>query len=239
MKRIAIFSDIHGNLQALQSILKDIDNEKIDKTICLGDVIGIGPNPKETLQLIKKNNIELLLGNHEIYFLNQLKNNEILEAELNHIEHHKWISSQLENEDMKFLKKCSLYKIIKNGKKNIKLSHFLLKDNLKNEKYPFLEVDLRKKENINDSRIKSDADYNLFGHIHKKQFFEKDNKFYYCIGSSGCVKDNNTYYDIITVGDNKFSIDTKNVQFDRKKFNEIIKEKDYPEKNEIYNKFFC
>ena len=70
--RIAVFSDIHGNLEALKEILKDIEKENIDDIICLGDVIGLGPNSSECLDLIIKNNIKLVLGNHELYYL--LKN---------------------------------------------------------------------------------------------------------------------------------------------------------------------
>ena len=57
--KIAIFSDIHGNLQALESIIKDIKEKRIDNVYCLGDVIGIGPNPKECLDLIINNNIKI------------------------------------------------------------------------------------------------------------------------------------------------------------------------------------
>lgn len=78
MKKIAVFSDIHGNLQA---ILEDIKKEPIDSIICLGDVIGIGPNSKETLQLIEENKIEMILENHEIYFLNNFKKMKFLKLE--------------------------------------------------------------------------------------------------------------------------------------------------------------
>ncbi len=50
--RIAIFSDIHENKEALKSIIDDINNNNIDEIICLGDTIGIGPNPKECMDMI-------------------------------------------------------------------------------------------------------------------------------------------------------------------------------------------
>ena len=65
MSRIAVFSDIHGNREALTSILNDIKKENIDKIIYLGDVIGIGPKPKECLEIILNSNIETVTGNHE------------------------------------------------------------------------------------------------------------------------------------------------------------------------------
>ena len=56
--RIAVFSDIHGNREALASIIEDIKKEKINEVICLGDTIGIGPNPSECLDLLIENNID-------------------------------------------------------------------------------------------------------------------------------------------------------------------------------------
>ena len=66
-KRIALITDIHGNLEALESILEDIKVQEIDEIICLGDTIDIGPNSKECVDLLIENNIKSVLGNHEIY----------------------------------------------------------------------------------------------------------------------------------------------------------------------------
>lgn len=69
MRRIAVIADIHGNLEALRSILEDIKVQEINEIICLGDTIGIGPNSKECIDLLIENNIKLVLGEHEIYLL--------------------------------------------------------------------------------------------------------------------------------------------------------------------------
>ena len=50
--RIAVISDIHGNLYALREVLEDIDNQNIDSIICLGDLVGYGPHPNEIIALI-------------------------------------------------------------------------------------------------------------------------------------------------------------------------------------------
>ena len=60
----AIISDIHSNLEALQAVLKDIEARGVTDIVCLGDVVGYGPNPKECVDLA--HNFRLtLLGNHE------------------------------------------------------------------------------------------------------------------------------------------------------------------------------
>jgi diadenosine tetraphosphatase ApaH/serine/threonine PP2A family protein phosphatase len=61
----AIISDIHGNLDALQTVLSDIDRRGIQRIICLGDVIGYGPEPRECLDLIAKRAEFCLCGNHD------------------------------------------------------------------------------------------------------------------------------------------------------------------------------
>lgn len=60
----AIISDIHGNLEALQSVLADIESKGITEIYCLGDIVGYGPNPNECIDLIMPCNI-CLLGNHD------------------------------------------------------------------------------------------------------------------------------------------------------------------------------
>ncbi len=62
--RTAIISDIHGNLEALQAVLKDIESQHCQRVICLGDVVGYGPNPCECLDIVSKLD-GCVLGNHD------------------------------------------------------------------------------------------------------------------------------------------------------------------------------
>lgn len=63
MKR-AIISDIHGNLEALQSVLKDAESEGAEEIYCLGDIVGYGPNPCDCLDLVM-GFAACVLGNHD------------------------------------------------------------------------------------------------------------------------------------------------------------------------------
>ncbi|MEI8140541.1 MAG: metallophosphoesterase [bacterium] len=66
--RIAIISDVHGNLPALEAVLKDIGH--VDQIICLGDVVNYGPWSNECVDLLSEiDNCFLLQGNHERCFL--------------------------------------------------------------------------------------------------------------------------------------------------------------------------
>ena len=63
--KLAIISDIHGNLEALSAVLEDIDQQKVDALYCLGDVVGYGPNPCECLSLVRQRCQKVILGNHD------------------------------------------------------------------------------------------------------------------------------------------------------------------------------
>jgi len=61
----AIVSDIHSNLEALTTVLADIEERGIRTIYCLGDVVGYGPNPRECLDLIIERSKWCVLGNHD------------------------------------------------------------------------------------------------------------------------------------------------------------------------------
>jgi len=62
--RYAILSDIHGNLESLQAALALID--PADEVLCLGDVVGYGPNPNECVELMRTRASTMVLGNHDV-----------------------------------------------------------------------------------------------------------------------------------------------------------------------------
>jgi len=63
--RTALISDIHGNLQALMAVLKDISRRRIDRIICLGDVVGYGAEPNACLAEVRRRAKKILAGNHD------------------------------------------------------------------------------------------------------------------------------------------------------------------------------
>jgi len=63
--RIAIFSDIHGNLEALSAVLKYLEEEGITNYICGGDVVGYGANPNECVDMVAALDCPVVMGNHD------------------------------------------------------------------------------------------------------------------------------------------------------------------------------
>lgn len=68
MSKVAIISDIHANIEALTAVLADIETANAQSIVCLGDVIGYGPDPIACLRTIKDYDVTLM-GNHEYALL--------------------------------------------------------------------------------------------------------------------------------------------------------------------------
>jgi predicted phosphodiesterase len=70
--RIAVFSDVHGNLEALEAFLERIREQDVDRICCLGDLVGYGPNPNECVEMVRSlPGINVVLGNHDWAMNNQ------------------------------------------------------------------------------------------------------------------------------------------------------------------------
>ena len=67
MTRIAFISDIHANIDALDSALAHADKVGVDAIICLGDIVGYGPAPEQCIARIREREIPCVIGNHDEY----------------------------------------------------------------------------------------------------------------------------------------------------------------------------
>ena len=62
---LAIFSDVHSNLEALQAVLAEMESLGLTRRICLGDIVGYGANPAECLELVRSLGCPIVKGNHD------------------------------------------------------------------------------------------------------------------------------------------------------------------------------
>ena len=63
--RIALFSDIHANLPALEAFFRDVETRRVDQLYCLGDLVGYNIWPNEVINEIRKRNIPTIAGNYD------------------------------------------------------------------------------------------------------------------------------------------------------------------------------
>ena len=64
--RYGIIADIHANLPALEEVLGHLDRERVDRLVCLGDLVGYGPHPDEVVATIAEREIPTVIGNHDL-----------------------------------------------------------------------------------------------------------------------------------------------------------------------------
>lgn len=62
---IAVLSDIHGNLEALQAVIADMQEKNIGQVVCLGDLVGYGPDPESVVSEVRQRGYAAVCGNHE------------------------------------------------------------------------------------------------------------------------------------------------------------------------------
>ncbi|WP_431799994.1 metallophosphoesterase family protein [Halobacillus andaensis] len=94
---IAVISDIHGNIDALEAVLHDIDyNTDISSIYCLGDLIGIGPYTNEVLDSIFfRENIHVVSGNHEEAVLALIQGTPYPTRSEKVRTHHEWVAEYM------------------------------------------------------------------------------------------------------------------------------------------------
>ena len=100
MDKIAIISDIHGNLEALKSVLDDIKERNINRIFCLGDIIAKGTHQQECVDLVKENCDVILRGNCDEYFTSDI---DLLTKTQLEVDRIFWNKNKLNEETRKYL----------------------------------------------------------------------------------------------------------------------------------------
>ena len=76
--KLAIISDIHSNLEALEAVLEDLQDQSVESIYCLGDLVGYAANPNEVIDLLWHNRVKCMIGNHDYACLNQHAMDELI-----------------------------------------------------------------------------------------------------------------------------------------------------------------
>lgn len=120
--RLAVLSDIHGNLEALETVIRHLKSKKIDYWVCPGDIIGYGPFPNECIQLVKDSFKYIIMGNHDKACIDDVNRNisafnpYAYKALL-------WTTRKLTKESKRFLAELPLTETIKIETINLVMFH--------------------------------------------------------------------------------------------------------------------
>jgi len=163
MGMVALISDIHGNLEALEKVLEVVKQEGFEPVYCLGDIVGYGPNPEECLQLVRSHCQEVIVGNHdEIVFtgkdpewFNPLARQAIL-----------WTCEQVSFSGKEFLRQLRVRSVIHTERGNVVLTHGNLLDYFQSYVTNTFEAE------TNFAEI-SKGDIVFIGHTHRPLYFSQ------------------------------------------------------------------
>ncbi|KGK87123.1 serine/threonine protein phosphatase [Desulfosporosinus sp. HMP52] len=173
MERIAIISDIHGNLPALEAVLKDIESKSIRRIFCLGDIAGKGPSPTETVDLIKARTEIVIKGNWDCY-LSEQSGSPVL----------KWHQDRLGIERLDYLRSLPIYKEFYISGKLLRLCHASPND-LFHRVYLTSEINKRLKLFEATPTLNVEADIVGYGDIHSAHIDNFSGKTIFNVGSVG------------------------------------------------------
>ena len=173
MQSIAVISDIHANLPALQAVFGEIDGLGIKRILCCGDVVGYGPHPRECVELLRQRNIPCVLGNHDLYTLQARDNPAVRKAADELWEDAVWAGilhacAELRQEDFDWL--LDLPSFLKLP--GVVIGHAAMHDI---ENWPYLVEDadiLATLEELSARRFS----LGFFGHSHDQEWFTKSPK---------------------------------------------------------------
>jgi diadenosine tetraphosphatase ApaH/serine/threonine PP2A family protein phosphatase len=103
--KIGIYSDIHSNAEAFDAVLEALDGEHVERTLCLGDVVGYGPDPNLCVELVMRNADEILAGNHDHAAIGRLSTFGFNDTAAEAIE---WTKGVLSQTSVEFLSRLPL-----------------------------------------------------------------------------------------------------------------------------------
>jgi len=231
--KIAVISDIHGNLPAFEAVMKDINIKKADKIICLGDILGKGPNVKEVIDICKKECEIVIKGNWDDGFyynyiiLNQEQENKINDKLL-------WYINNIGSEIIEYLGSLPHSTEFYLSGKLIRLFHAHPKNF--NRYFPDSPIEKRLElfDYSNGSIIKKSADVAIYADIHSAYMQIIQNKFLLNVGSVGNPLDITQSSYIMLEGeennnDSSFGVQFIRVPYDIEKAVEMAKESDVPD----------
>ncbi len=169
--KIAVFSDIHGNLAALRGMLAEIRAQKPDETVFLGDIFQRGHEEVECLNLLREEGITCVKGNCELYAAYGVD----IDPDVEYLrEYYDGIRAKLTEEQLRFVRELPLALEKECDGKRILFSHFLFLDS--GAPYPFLPLSSLK-DGTFDRACESEEvrkyDLGVIGHSHRN--FEKGN----------------------------------------------------------------
>lgn len=233
--KIGIFTDVHANLPALSACFEKFSEEGCDEVYHLGDLIGIGPFPKECLELVgKQDNVKLIMGNHDAWYANGLGDPYPPYMNEEEVAHHLWTHNEIGAE---YRDLVANWKFELNVKYSEELQIHFLHYGLNERKtwfYPF----------IHDPNIESldqmfdgiEASHIFYGHQHVASDFQ-GNARYVNLGSAGCYTEAVARVGIMSLENGKVRLAKYAIPYDDRDLFTAFEDRNVPARDFIIKTF--
>lgn len=203
--KIAVISDIHSNLDAFEAVIADLPT--VDITLCLGDIVGYGPQPNEVVEKVRQLDPAVVLsGNHDY---------AISTGEFEGFSAHaalagNWTRKQLRKENLRYLSALSpSSRLVLDGVQT-SLFHASPRDPLSEYIYPGIS-----QSEVDALLEQSDGKLLLLGHTHMPMVYSSMKGILANPGSVGQPRDTipRASYAIVTVSEGQVSVDIRRVAY--------------------------
>jgi len=221
--RVAILSDIHSNIEALNAALVAMDHGGVAEILCLGDIVGYGPFPNECIDLIRTRCQTVVKGNHDSGVLGETPLSHFNEYGREAIE---WTKKQVTQENLRYLKSLPLL----NVRGDATLVHA---SPWKPEQWNYVTIWTEAKKNFKAFK----TTLCLIGHTHVPMVigedfgintFSKGKRFLINVGSVGQPRDGNPQASFGLLDTEAWTFDINRVTYDIEKTARAIKDAGLP-----------
>ena len=203
--KIGVFQDIHANLPAFKKALEIFEKNKCKKIFHVGDLIGIGPYPKEVFELANKiENLTMIMGNHDYWFAFGIPNPRPFLMSKEELKHQKWNHAQIGNDNRIIAQKWNFveeFKIYEN--KKLTFIHYGYDKKLNWFKDYIPHVNRDKLDTLFEG---INSEFIFYGHNHAPSDLTSNSR-YVNLGSAGCHDKAEVRVGILTVKDNKIELE--------------------------------
>jgi putative phosphoesterase len=211
--RVAVITDIHANLPALEAVLELIDGEEVDQLYCGGDLVGYGPHPNEVCALVDERGMPTIYGNYDYAIARDLEDcgcayvnrhdREIGQLSVD------WTLAHTNKRSKDFMRELPFDLRFELESKRVRLVHGSPR---KVNEYLFEDKPARTFERI---AAQADCDVLVFGHTHKPWVHEHGGVLFVNCGSVGKPKDGDprAAFALLTVNDGNVGVTIPRVKY--------------------------
>ena len=222
MTRLALISDIHANLPALEAVLVDVDLRKPDAIYHLGDLVGYAPWPNEVVQLLMQRNMAGVAGNYDSTVATDYKHcgckyEDARQEELSHVSYG-WTREHVTSDTKRFLGQLPFRLDVRPGGGHLSGPAVILVHGT-----PTLNTLYWTEDRPDDFCLKMaqhagarPGDVIAFGHTHKPWYRAVENFHFVNTGSVGRPKDGDrrASYVLLTLENNEVGVEIVRVEYD-------------------------